>query len=202
MARRLFIYGLVVVMCAAGVGTAIYASIGSADPGPGVCLKRPLHVMVGHGQSPEGAKWYVAASLKNDAKCSSRLLEVSFHPFGPNRIRWGAGYGVPVGGSLSSTFVIASQLAKGTEEIAYGGVTSNKVATVEALTRGGGWIKIRPERPRMRTVPKWLWNVRYFMEYLPANEKVERIRVRDRVGRVLYQGGESVFGEFDDVGVL
>ena len=38
------------------------------------------------------------------------------------------------------------------------------------------------------------------MVYLSG--KVERIQVRDRAGRVLYEGGESVFGEFEDVGVL
>jgi hypothetical protein len=76
------------------------------------------------------------------------------------------------------------------------------VALAETLTRNGKWIKIEPEMPQISPLPRWLRNVRYFMEYLPANERVERIRVRDRAGRVLYQGGESVFGEFDDVGVL
>lgn len=32
--------------------------------------------------------------------------------------------------------------------------------------------------------------------------KVPKQATKDRAGRVLYQGGESVFGEFEDVGVL
>ncbi len=128
------------------------------------------------------------------------MLEFSFHPFGHPGLIWSSGYGVPIGGSLSSTFVIDSTQVKGSADIPYGGVTSRKVAVVEAETRNGGWTKIEPVLPQMSDPPRWLRNVRYFMAFLPA--KVERIRVRDRAGRVLYRGRETVFGEFDDVGLL
>jgi hypothetical protein len=126
------------------------------------------------------------------------LLDFSFYPFGHSGILRRSGYGVPIGGSLSSTFVvISSQQDRSDGEIAYSGITSGKVALVEASTRNGGWVKIEPERPQIANPPAWLRNVRYFMEFLPGNEEVERIRVRDRAGRVLYQGRESVFGDFD-----
>lgn len=195
MSRRLTVSAVcLALMCAAGAG----ATIGSADSGPGVCLKHPLRVMVGHGRSPRGQEWYIAAHLRNNWKCHARLLDFSFYPFGHSGIWRGAGYGVPIGGSLSSTFVvISSHQDRSDGEIAYSGITSGKVALVEASTRNGGWVKIEPERPQIANPPAWLRNVRYFMKFLPGNEKVERIRVRDRAGRVLYQGRESVFGDFD-----
>ena len=187
----------VALICAASIGVAVHAASGSAG---GVCLKRPLRAMIGHGVSPAGQNWYVVSHLKNDYHCRTRMLEASFHPFGKSGLTWGAGYGVPIGSSLSSTFVIASQLAKKDGEIAYGGITSRKVALVEALTRRGAWVKIEPQVPQLSSPPRWLSNVLFFMDYVPG--KVERIRVRDRAGRVLYTGVESVFGRFDDVGVL
>lgn len=204
MPRRPIVLAVcVALLCASGVGVAIHAAAGSAESDPGVCLKRPLRAMVGHGRSPDGRKWSVVGHLRNDWKCRSRLLEISFHPFGHTGVRWGAGYGVPIGASLSSTFVISSDQFEKAGEIAYGGITSAKVALVEASTRNGGWVKIEPQASQTATVPRWLRNVRYFMEYFPASVgKVERVRVRDRDGRVLYQGRESVFGKFDDVGLL
>lgn len=201
MSRRLTVSVVcVALMCVAGAGVVVHAATGSADSGPGACQKHRRRALVGHGQSASGQKWYIVARLENNSGCHSRMLESSFHPFGHSGTVWGVGCGVPIGGSLSSTFVISSRQLKGAGEVAYGGVTSAKVATVEALTRHGEWIRFEPQRPQLSIVPNWLRNVRYFMEYLPA--KVERIRVRDRTGRVLYQGGESIFGEFDDVGVL
>jgi hypothetical protein len=189
----------VVLMCATGIGVAVHAASGSAG---GVCLKRPLRANIGHGVSPAGQKWYVVSHLSNDYHCRTRLLEVSFHPSGSGAVSFGAGYGVPIGGSLSSTFVFFSDQMKVGGEIAYGGFTSDKVASVEAWTGKGRWVKIEPGRPQAPKVPTWLRNVRYFIEYLPADEKVEFVRARDRTGKVLYQGRESVFGEFEDVGVL
>lgn len=201
--RRIVLAVCVALLSAAGVGIAVRAATGSAESDPGVCLKRPLRAMVGHGRSPDGREWSVVGHLRNDSKCRSRLLEISFHPFGRTGVRWGAGYGVPIGASLSSTFVISSEQFEKAGEISYGGITSAKVALVEASTRNGGWVKIAPVRPQTRKLPGWLSNVLFFMKYLPASAgKVERIRVRDRAGRVLYQGRESVFGEFDDVGLL
>jgi hypothetical protein len=156
--------------------------------------------MIGHGVSPAGLKWYVVSRLKNDANCHTRMLEVSFHPSGDNAVSFAAGYGVPIGGSLSSTFVVSSEQMKVGKEIAYGGITSDKVALVEASTGDGRWVKIEPERPQLSNPPRWLSNLRFLMVY--PSGKVERIRVRDHAGRVLYRGRESVFGEFDDVGVL
>lgn len=189
----------VVLMCAAGIGVAVHAATGSASD-PGICLKHPHRAMVGHGRSPGGQRWYIVGHLRNDGKCHTRLLEISFHPFGRAGVTWGAGYGVPIGGSLSSTFVIASQQVRRAGEVAYGGITSGRVALVEALTRRGAWVKIEPQAPQLSNPPRWLRNVLFFMDYVPG--KVERIRVRDGMGRLLYQGRESVFGEFDDVGVL
>jgi hypothetical protein len=200
MSRKTRLTALCVfLMCATGIGVAVHAASGSAG---GACLKRPLRAMIGDGVSPAGQKWYVVSHLKNDADCHTRLLEVSFHPTGDRAVSFGAGYGIPTGGSLSSTFVIASQQMKVGKEIAYGGFTSYKVALVEAFTGGGNWVRMEPTRPQVSKVPTWLRNVRYFIEYLPRNEKVEFVRVRDQAGRVLYQGRETVFGQFDDVGVL
>jgi hypothetical protein len=189
----------VALMCATGVGAAVHAESGSAGE---ACLKRPLRAVIGHGVSPAGPKWYVVSHLKNDADCHTRLLEVSFRPFGRSAASFADGYGVPIGGSLSSTFVISSVQMKVGNELAYAGITSNKVATVEASTGDGHWVKIEPKRPQGPKIPTWLRNVRYFLEYLPPDHKVELVRARDRTGRVLYQGRETVFGEFDDVGVL
>jgi hypothetical protein len=201
MSRRLIVSAVCVAfLCASGVAVAVHAGTGSAESSRGVCLKHPRRVTVGHGRSPSGQKWYVVGHLRNDGRCHTRLLEVSFHPWGTPSTVWGAGYGVPIGGSLSSTFVISSNQLKGTGAIAYGGVTSRRVALVEAFTRRGGWAKIKPQLPQLSSPPSWLRNVCFFMEYLPG--KVERIRVRDRAGHVLYAGRESVLGEFDDVGVL
>lgn len=212
MPRRLIVLAVcVALLAAAGAGVAaIHAATGSAESDPGVCLKHPRRAMVGHGVSPDGQRWYIVSHLRNDGKCRTRLLDIFFYPFGPSNLNpfgpsdlvWGEGYGVPRGGSLSSTFVISSRLAKKNGEIAYGGITSGRVALVEAFTRQGRWIKIEPVKPELPTPPTWLRNVRYFMEYLPTNEKVELIRVRDRAGRVLYQGRESVLGGFEDAGVL
>jgi hypothetical protein len=204
MPRRPIVLAVcVALLCAAGVGVAIHAAPGSAESDPGVCLKRPLRAMVGHGKSPGGREWSVVAHLRNDGKCRTRLLQLSFYPYGRSGINWRPGYGVPIGASLSSTFVISSEQLREDGVISYSGLTSAKVALVEASTRNGGWVKIEPVRPQTRKLPRWLRNVRYFMAFLPATSgKVERIRVRDRAGRVLYQGRESVFGEFDDVGVL
>lgn len=177
MSRRRIVSAVcVALMCAAGVGVAVHAATSSAESNPGVCLKHSSRALVGHGQSPGGQKWYVASHLRNDGKCHTRLLELSFHPFGRSGLTWGAGYGVPIGGSLSSTFVIASQLAKKDGEISYGGVTSRRVALVEAFTRRGVWVKIEPQVPQLSAPPRWLRNVRFFMAYVPG--KVERIRVR------------------------
>jgi hypothetical protein len=192
----------VALVVAVSVGVAVSAATGSTESDSSACIKAPRHATVGHGVSPGGQKWYVTSLITNNAMCRARLLEITFHPFGPSGVSWAAGYGIPVGGSLSSTFVIASQQVKNNGEIAYGGVVSARVAVVEAAIRGGGWSKIEPQKPQAVNPPRWLRNVRYFVEYLPANEKVERIRVRDWTGRVLYQGGESVFGEFEDPGVL
>jgi hypothetical protein len=202
MSRRLVVSVACVALMCVGAGVAVHAATGSAESDSGVCLKRPRRAMIAHGRSPGGQKWYIEGHLMNDARCQSRMLEMSFHPFGHSGASWAAGYGIPIGGSLSSTFVIVSQQFKRDGAIAYGGITSGRVALVEASTRHAQWIKIEPEMPQMPTLPSWLRNVRYFMEYLPANEKIERIRVRDQARRVLYQGDESVFGEFEDVGVL
>lgn len=189
----------VALMCATGIGVAVHAASGSAG---GVCLKRPLRAMIGHGVSPSGLRWYVVSRLKNDDQCHTRMLETTFHPSGTSAVSFGANFGVPIGGSLSSTFVFSSEQMKVGEEIAYEGITSDKVASVEASTGDGHWVRIEPKRPQLPKVPTWLRNVRYFVEYLPRDEKVELVRVRDRAGRVLYRGRETVFGEFEDVGVL
>lgn len=190
----------VLLMGVLGMAGALQAEPGVADSPPGDCLSHPRRVVVGHGRSSEGQKWYVIGHLRNDGKCHTRLLEISFHPWGTPSTVWDAGFGVPIGGSLSSTFVISSRQLKGTEAIAYGGITARRVALVEALTRRGEWVKIEPQLPQLAAPPRWLRNVRFFMDYVPG--KVERIRVRDRSGRVLYQGRESVLGMFKDVGVL
>ena len=189
----------VALMCATGIGVAVHAAFGSSG---GVCLKRPLRAKSGHGVSPVGLRWYVVTHLKNNDHCHTRMLETTFHPSGTSAVSVGANFGVPIGGSLSSTFVFSSEQMRVGEEIAYEGITSNMVASVEASTGGGHWVRIEPSRPQLPKVPAWLRNVRYFVEYLPGDEKVELVRVRDRTGRVLYQGRETVFGEFDDVGVL
>jgi hypothetical protein len=71
MSRRLVVSAVgVALMCAAGVGVAVHGATGFAESDPDVCLKHPRRVMVGHGQSPGGQKWYIAGHLRNDARCT------------------------------------------------------------------------------------------------------------------------------------
>lgn len=191
--------------CAVIIGVVVCVAIGAAVPGSGqsaACLVRPQRSVIARGRSPEGRWWRIAGLLRNDARCRSRMLEFDFLPFGHSGPGWNYGHEVPIGGSLSSSFVIASQDLEGPKEVSFGGITTRRSALVEFTTGSGVWVKIKPERPQMGDAAEagWLRNVRYFLEYLPARESVKRVRVRDRAGRVIYEGREAL-GGFDESGV-
>lgn len=152
--------------------------------------------------SPRGGDWYIEGQLDNNAKCRFRLLKVTFNPFGSDGVSWSGAYSLPIGGSLPNTFVIDSEQVREHGAIVYGGITSGNAVEVEAKTRSGKWVSIETQAPQMATPPIWLRNLRYFIEYLPGDEKVERVRVRDKAGGILYQGAESVLGIFQELGVL
>ena len=127
---------------------------------------------------------------------------MTFNPFGSDGVSWSGAYSLPIGGSLPNTFVIDSEQVREHGAIVYGGITSGNAVEVEAKTRSGKWVSIETQAPQMATPPIWLRNLRYFIEYLPGDEKVERVRVRDKAGGILYQGAESVLGIFQELGVL
>jgi hypothetical protein len=201
-----------VLLCAAVVGLAMWAAIGSSASGhagaaashhaaDAACLKRPLRAMIGHSGPMEPRRWRIVGLLRNDARCHSRMLDFNFWPFvgsGPN---WTYGEQVGAAGSLSPSFVIASRYLEGTNEVAFGGITGRRSAVVEYQTHDGAWSKVTPEDPRASVIARagWLRNVRYFLQFLPAHAKVQRVRVRDRAGNVLYEGREAL-GAFDDSG--
>lgn len=167
-----------------------------------VCLQRPQRVLIAHSEPKESRRWRIVGLLRNNGKCNSRTLDVNFCPFlgaGPS---WNYGHEVPVGGSLSPSFVIASQVLEGSGAVSFSGFTSRRSAIVEFTTGNGVWSKVIPEKPVASVVGRagWLLNVRYFLLCLPAGQKLRLVRVRDRSGRVLYRGREAL-GGFDDSGV-
>lgn len=206
MSRKLKI-GLssVAAVCAVASAVVIFSAVGTAASGQAsaVCT-RPQRVPIAHGRSPEGQRWFIRGRLRNDFHCRTRMLDVDFVPFMHSGPSWTGGYQVPIGGSLSSSFVISSQALRGTEENSFSGMTTRRVVLVEFTTGDGSWSKVRPRRPQRAGAkePDWLRNVRYFLVYFPVDERVQRVRARDRAGRVLYQGRESVPGSFEDAGVL
>jgi hypothetical protein len=190
---------------AAAIGVVVFATIGSAASGPAspaACLSRPQRSLIARGRPPEGGWWRVVGLLRNDAHCRSRMLEFNFLPFGHSGRGWGYGHEVSIGDSLSSSFVIASQYLEGPNEVAFGGITSRRGALVEFTTGDGAWANVRPQTPQTAGIaePRWLRNVRYFLTYLPLKEKVKKVRVRDRAGRVIFFQGRESLGSFDEAG--
>jgi hypothetical protein len=187
------------VICTAGIAAAVWGTIGSAASSA-TCLKHPERVVLAHGRSPKGERWFIASHLRNNTSCRSRELEFNFYPFANSGPSWNGGYGVPIEASLPPSFVIASHDLSGNDENSYSGVTSRKGALVE-FTTGNGWVKVAPQRPPAADVATrpWLRNVSYFISYLSTNESVQRVRVRDQSGRLLYEGRPAL-GGFDDIG--
>lgn len=201
-----------VLLCAAVVGLAVWAASGSPASGHGdaaasgdvvaaVCLQRPQRAVIAHSGSQEPRRWRIVGLLRNDARCHSRMLEVSFLPFVGSGPSWNYGEQVAIGGSLSPSFVIASHYLEGPDAVAFGGITSRRSAVVEFTTGNGVWSKVTPEKPGASVIGRagWLRNVRYFLLFLPAGQKLRFVRVRDRSGHVLYRGREAV-GAFNDSG--
>lgn len=75
-------------------------------------------------------------------------------------------------------------------DVSFAGITTRRSGWIEFTTGAGAQVKVRPEARQMgqASTPVWLRSVRYFLEYLPARTTVKRVRVRDRVGRVIFQG--------------
>lgn len=201
------------LLCAAVVGLAVWAAFGSLASGRGDvaasgygeaarCLQRPQRAVIAHSGSHEPRRWRIVGLLRDNVGCHSRILDFNFSPFVSSGPSWTYGERVAIGGSLSPNFVIASQYLEGSSEVAFGGITGRRSAVVEYLTHDGVWSKVTPEDPRASVIARagWLRNVRYFLQFLPAHTKVQRVRVRDRAGHVLYEGREA-FGGFEDSGV-
>ena len=201
-----------VLLCAAVVGLAVWATSGSPASGRGgaaasgngaaaVCLHRPQRAVIAHSGPQEPRRWRIVGLLRNDAGCHSRMLEFNFLPFLGSGPSWNYGEQVAIGGSLSASFVIASHYLEGSGAVAFGGVTSRRSAIVEFTTGNGVWSKVTPEKPRASVIEGagWLRNVHYFLLFLPAGQKLRMVRVRDRFGHVLYRGREAV-GAFNDSG--
>jgi hypothetical protein len=201
-----------VLLFAAVVGLAGWAAIGSPASGHGdavasvhgdasSCLQRPRRAVIAHSRSQEPRSWRIVGLLRNNARCHSRMLDLNFLPFVGSGPSWTYGEQVAVGGSLSPSFVIASRYLAGSSEVAFGGITGRRSAVVEYQTHDGVWSKVTPEDPRASVISRagWLRNVRYFLQFLPAHAKVQRVRVRDRAGNVLYEGREAL-GAFNDSG--
>jgi hypothetical protein len=201
-----------VLACVVVVGLAVWAAIGSPASGHGdaaapehgaaaACLQRPQRAVIAHSGPQEPRRWRIVGLLRNNGRCHSRTLEANFLPFlgaGPS---WNYGHEVSVGGSLSPSFVIASQVLEGPGAVSFSGITSRRSAVVEFTTGNGVWSKVTPEEPGASVLGRagWLRNVRYFLLFLPAGQKLRFVRVRDRSGHVLYRGRESL-GGFDDTG--
>jgi hypothetical protein len=201
-----------VLLCAAVVGLAGWAVVGSPASGHGdaaasergaaaACLQRPQRAVIAHRGPQEPRRWRIVGLLRNDARCHSRMLDFSFSPFVGSGPSWTYGEQVAIGGSLSPSFVIASRYLEGSGAVAFGGITGRRSAVVEYQTHDGVWSKVTPEDPRASVIVRagWLRNVRYFLQFLPAHAKVQRVRVRDRAGKVLYRGREAL-GAFNDSG--
>jgi hypothetical protein len=157
--------------------------------------------VIAHSRPQEARRWRILGLLRGDARCHSRTLEVNFLPFVGSGPSWKYGHEVAVGGSLSPSFVIASQYLEGSDEVSFDGMTSRRSAVVEFTTGNGVWSRVRPKKPDALLADRagWLRNVRYFQLYLPAGKRVRLVRVRDQSGHVLYQGREAL-GGFEDEG--
>jgi hypothetical protein len=194
-----------VLLCVAVVGLVVWAAVGSPASEHGAaaaCLQRPQRAVIGHSGPQEPRRWRIVGQLRNDARCHSRMLDFNFWPFVGSGPSWTYGEQVVAGGSLSPSFVIASRYLEGSSEVAFGGITGRRSAVVEYQTHDGVWSKVTPEDPRASVLARagWLRNVRYFLQFLPAHAKVQRVRVRDRAGNVSYEGREAL-GAFNDSGL-
>jgi hypothetical protein len=201
-----------VLLCAAVVGLAVWAAVGSPASGHGdaaapehgaaaACLQRPQRAVIAHSGPQEPRSWRIVGLLRNNVGCHSRILEFNFLPFLGSGPSWNYGEQVAIGGSLSPSFVIASHYLEGSGAVAFGGITSRRSAVVEFTTGNGVWSKVTPKKPGASVVGRagWLRNVHYFLLFLPAGQKLRFVRVRDRSGHVLYRGREAV-GAFNDTG--
>jgi hypothetical protein len=201
-----------VLLCAAVVGLAVWAAFGSPASGHGdvaaskhgaaaVCLQRPQRAVIAHSGPQASRRWRIVGLLRNNLGCHSRILDFHFSPFLGSGPSWTYGERVAIGGSLAPSFVIASQYLEGSGAVAFGGITSPRSAVVEFTTGNGVWSKVTPEKPGAFVVGRagWLRNVRYFLLFLPAGQKLRFVRVRDRSGHVLYRGREAL-GGFEDSG--
>lgn len=158
----------------------------------------PGRALVASGSGPDGATWMIMGELRNNNSCRSRLLKAIFHPFGRQGPSWSGGYEIQTGSSISPQFPISAQNLVGRSRVAFSGIAGSDVSQIEALTAEGKWITIRPMRSptSLRKRYPWLRNLTYFMQFLPLDDSVQFVRVRDAEGRIIFKGREAL-GAFE-----
>lgn len=197
MVRRLT--ASLVVACAL-IGVIVLQACSSSSgssSGNGECIEPAQH-LVAKERREAGGLWRMTATIRNNGSCDFWLLGIKAAPFGGRGPTWKGGWGIPAGGSLSSTFPISGQDLAGDGERSFSGITGGAIREIEVTTSDGGAFIIHPKlvEKRLRKRYVWLRHLRYFVRYSPLARSVMYVRVRNATGKVVYKG-RGVNGVFE-----
>src|SRR5262245_41670436 len=107
-----------------------------SDAVQGDCIHRQT-VRLGHGISPAGQNWSVAAGVSNNGGCGSWLVRVRFLPAGTIRGSWSVARGVPAGGHIpADTKISGLDEAEGPER-AFSALVGERVRSVTLVLSAG-----------------------------------------------------------------
>lgn len=156
----------------------------------------PRKVQIATGKAPNGEKWRVVASVRDNGRsCREWLFGMDFTL--PPIMDWGGGTGIPAGGHTSRYFTISAMEFQAEGEAVFSGYVGWEVATIKAWMENGTMMEIHPRFPpvQLRKDFVWLRSFRYFVDYFPAESTIAKVALFTRGGRLVYQT-KSDEGEF------
>jgi hypothetical protein len=161
------------------------SSDGKAESGQ--CVARH-EVSLDHGEH-DARPWHIGASIEKiekDGRCPYWFLKVTFFPEGVGPGSWTEGWGIPAGGHLPADATIDAYDSEDGRSI--GGVVGSRVRRVILKLDGGRTIVVRTKAPRegLRRRFVWLRELRYFLCFHPAGERVLNAKLLDEKGKMIY----------------
>jgi hypothetical protein len=110
----------------------------------------------------------------------------------PAAVDWGWGTGIPAGGHLSQRFTmdVADHLQEDGAWRVFSGSVGGDLAKVMATLSNGKRLSIKPRsvQASLRRKVVWLRNVRYFVQYYPADRLRDLRFPVQRIGSAPLQG--------------
>jgi hypothetical protein len=162
----------------------VVPALGVARASRSGCIK-PHKVEIGREAAPNGLRWKVVSSVKNNGSCGEWLFGIDFHL--PGVMDWGSGTGIPAFGHTSATKEIDAMDFHGPGESAFSGYVGSGAATIRAKLSDGERLEMPVRFPskQQRQNHVWLRGFGYFVGYYAPGIEVISASAYDRDGQIL-----------------